>query len=437
MTRPCVGFEHSAIGDVTPRSSPMLSHKERSPVRLLHIVGESRFGGVAKIILPLSQVAQADGWQVDVLTTDSILQQAVRQHGLGLVNLDVIRREIRPLWDLGGLLRLRKFLRTESYDIVHTHTSKGGFVGRLAAWLAGVPVIVHTAHGFAFHEASPVAIRLFYSTLERIASRWCDRIVSVSEFHRNWAIRLGMCRPGKIMAIPNGIADVCRNQEVAPAELRRQLGAGRGDLLVLSIARLAEDKGLKYLIEAAAMLPHKGHRIQIVIAGEGPAREQLERLASHLSVTDRVSFVGFREDVGDLLAACDLVILPSLREGLSISLLEAMAAGKPIIATSIGSQREVASHAEMALLVRPADALSLSEGILRLASDRALMARLGANARAVYESSYAEKRMLQAYRQLYLDLLNAKCPVEAITALQGSNGFLAGPENDQRVHQDI
>ena len=393
-------------------SSLMLTHKETRPVRLLHIVGESRFGGVAKIILPLSQLAQADGWQVDILTTDPVFQQAVRQHGLGLVNLDVIRREIRPLWDLGGLLRLLQFLRSEPYHIVHTHTSKGGFVGRLASRLAGVPVIVHTAHGFAFHEGSPVSHRLLYSTLERIASHWCDRIVSVSEFHRKWAIELGMCRPRHIMAIPNGIADVARNQKVSPAELRRQLGTRCGDLLILSIARLAEDKGLKYLIEAAAMLPHMGRRIQIVIAGEGPARDRLTQLASHLCVTDQVSFAGFREDVGDLLAACDIVILPTLREGLSLSLLEAMAAGKPIITTSIGSQREVSSHAEMALLVRPGDPLSLSESILRLAGDQALMARLGRNARAVYESCYTETKMLQSYRQLYFDLLGANHPVE-------------------------
>ncbi len=108
---------------------------------------------------------------------------------------------------------------------MHTHTSKGGFVGRLAARLAGVPVILHTAHGFAFHEGSPVSIRLFYSTLERIASGWCDRIVSVSEFHRRWAIELGMCSPRQIIAIPNGIPEVGRNREVGLAELRRQLGA--------------------------------------------------------------------------------------------------------------------------------------------------------------------------------------------------------------------
>jgi glycosyltransferase involved in cell wall biosynthesis len=404
----------------------MLTHKESGHVRLLHITGGSRFGGVAKIILGIGRVVQADGWQVDILTTDSVFQHAVRDHGLGLVNMDVIRREIRPVWDLGGLVRLHNFLRREPYDIVHTHTSKAGFVGRLAARLAGVPVIVHTAHGFAFHEGSPVSSRLFYSALERMASRWCDRIVSVSEFHRRWAIELGMCTPRRIVAIPNGIASVRRNAEVELGELRRQLGVERGDLLILSVARLAPDKGLEYLIEAAAILQRTGRRIQVAIAGEGPTRDRLEQMAGNLGVRDRVVFLGFREDVGDLLAACDLVVLPSLREGLSMALLEAMAAGKPVIATSIGSQREMASHADIAWLVRPADTLALTEAILRLAEDRALRARLGSCARAVYENHYTENRMLRSYRQLYLDLLSAKFPMQKTEAGQGYNSSLAG-----------
>ena len=237
----------------------MLTHKkETSPMRLLHIVGESRFGGAARIILRLGQIAQAEGWQVDILTTDPLFQEAVRQHGLGLVNLDVIRREIRPVWDLGGLSRLHRFLRREPYQIIHTHTSKGGFVGRLAARMAGVPVIVHTAHGFAIHENSPLVSRLLYSTLERLASRWCDRIVSVSEFHRTWAIELGMCTPERIIAIPNGTAEAARTHRTGRAILRRQMGAEYGEFVVLSMARLAADKGLEYLLEAAARLPRNG-----------------------------------------------------------------------------------------------------------------------------------------------------------------------------------
>lgn len=386
--------------------------RKTNPMKLIHVIGDSRFGGAGRIILRLGQVAQAEGWQVDILTTDIVLQRAVKQHGLGLINLDVIRRKIRPLWDLAGLVRLWDFLRREHYTIVHTHTSKGGFVGRLAARLAGVPVIVHTAHGFAFHERTRSWVRLFYSTLERIASRWCDRIVSVSEFHRRWALELGICHPPKILAIPNGIAALA-SPEVIPADLRGELGVREDDLLILSMARLAPDKGLEFLIEAAALLLRSERHFRIAIAGDGEVRSRLEELAFNLGVSDRVSLLGFREDVSDLLAACDLVVLPSLREGLSIALLEAMAAGKPIVATDIGSHRELASQAEIAQLVPPADAPALCEAILQLTRNPVLMARLGAKAQVLFESQYTEDRMLNNYKQLYFDLLKEKCPAEA------------------------
>jgi glycosyltransferase involved in cell wall biosynthesis len=128
-----------------------------------------------------------------------------------------------------------------------------------------------------------------------------------------------------------------------------------------------------------------------------------------------VTFLGYREDVSDLLAASDLIVLPSLREGLSIALLEGMAAGKPIIATSIGSHRELASQAEIARIVPPADASALCNAILQLTTDPALMARLGTNARALFESHYTEDRMLNTYKQLYFDLLEEKCPAETRT----------------------
>ena len=194
----------------------------------------------------MGHVAQADGWQVDVLTTDPVFQQAVRQHGLGLVNLDVIRREIRPVWDLGGLVRLTRFLRRGTLpDRAHAHIQSGirGAARRAARGSAGDRAYrprIRVPRGQV-----RFTYRRFYSTLERLASGWCDRIVSVSEFHRAWAIELGMCRPGQITAIPNGIADVGRNREVGLAELRREMGAGHGDLVILSMARLAADKGLE------------------------------------------------------------------------------------------------------------------------------------------------------------------------------------------------
>jgi glycosyltransferase involved in cell wall biosynthesis len=369
--------------------------------KMLHIVGDSRFGGAAWIILSLGRLAKAAGWQVDILATDPTLQHVLRREGLRVVDLDLVRRRIHPLWDAAGLIRLYRFLKREGYQVVHTHTSKAGFVGRLAARLAGVPAIVHTAHGFAFHEWSPVWVRWFYTSLERIAAHWCDRIVSVSHFHRDWAISLGICKAEQITAIPNGIIPPRPTPGVSPAGLRRRLGVPDGRPLVLSMARLAPDKGLNYLIEAAAMLPPAMQSVRVAIAGEGPDRPRLERLVRQLGVAHRVLFLGFREDAGDLLAACDIVALPSLREGLSIALLEAMAAGKPIVATCIGSHMELAAQAEIAVLVPPADAPALSGALQCLVSDAALRTRLGDNARTLFQKHYTEHRMVQAYRQLY------------------------------------
>jgi glycosyltransferase involved in cell wall biosynthesis len=386
----------------------MLTLRSAEPRRILHVVGDSRFGGAGRIILRLGEVAKAEGWEVDILTTDGIFQREVRQHGLGLVNLDVIRRPIRPLWDLAGLVRLCGFLRRERYAIVHTHTSKAGFVGRLAARLAGIPAIIHTVHGFAFHEASPFSVRLLYTALERTASRWCDRIVSVSEFHRLWALELRICDTSKIVAIPNGIAALPK-PELAPGVLRRVLGIREQEFLILSMSRLARDKGLEHLIDAAAILTRYETCFKVVIAGDGPIRAQLEERVRDLGVADRVVFVGFREDIADLLAASDLIVLPSLREGLSIALLEAMAAGRAIVATSIGSHRELASQAKIAWLVPPSDPNALCASILEAGRNPEQMLRYGTNARALFESHYTEDRMLSSYQQLYSELLEQKC----------------------------
>jgi glycosyltransferase involved in cell wall biosynthesis/ribosomal protein S18 acetylase RimI-like enzyme len=408
----------------------MIAQPGTNKMKVLHIVGDSRFGGIARIILGLGRIAHADGWQVDVLTTDPEVQNALRRQSLGIVNLDVIRRRIRPLWDLAGLFRLQSFLRRSDYGIVHTHTSKGGFIGRLAAWLAGVPVVVHTVHGFAFHEQSPALARFIYAGMERLASRWCHRIVSVSEFHERWAVELNICSPLQIQAIPNGITPPWRNDRCEVTCLRRELGAGEGDLLILSPTRLAPDKGLAYLVEAAAILARGGRGYRVVIAGEGPVRAQLERLARARGVSDTVTFLGFRQDVGDLLAASDLVVLPSLREGLSISLLEAMAAGKPIIASSIGSHRELAAQAEMARLVPPGDPAALAEAIQQFAGDPALMAHLAASARSLFEARYTEDRMLTAYRQMYLSLLERELPVRPTPITRGSSVVRSATPSD-------
>jgi ribosomal protein S18 acetylase RimI-like enzyme len=286
----------------------------------------------------------------------------------------------------------------------------------------------------------------FYSLLERVAAHFCDRIITVSDFHRRWAIELGICGPNRIAAIPNGVTAV---RASTPAQtVRVQLGIPPDELMIFTNARLAEDKGLEYLIQAAADLCRRRMQFRILIAGDGPIRESLEGLAAESEVAHVVSFLGFRQDIGDLLNACDIAVFPSLREGLSIALLEAMSVGKPIVATRIGSVLDLASHAEMAELVPPANADALADALHKVGTNRVWQATLGRAARELHETRYTEERMLNAYRDLYVGLLQsnlpaagASLPIRATTAKAGGRPYVVRPATPGdlpeivRVHQ--
>ena len=388
-------------------------------MKVLHIVGDSKFGGGAVVIMQLARLAADLGWETQVLTTDPIFQSELRRAGIGIVDLDVIRREIRPTRDLAGLWRLVGFLRQNRYTIVHTHTSKAGIVGRLAARLAGVPVVVHTAHGFAFHERSPRSVVRACALAERIAGIWCDRIITVSRFHRSWAIELGIAKTPKVIAIPNGIPPERVRPDRDRLAIRSLLGVAPDELVILSAGRLAPQKGLEYLMEALPVLERQlPQPFSVWLAGEGPLEAKLRALAAVQARSGRVRFLGFREDIGNLLEGADLIVLPTLREGLSIALIEAMAAGKPVIATSIGSNCELTGNGAAGLLVPPEDPAALATAIRELAVHPERADQLGQEARRRYLSFYTLDQMLDRYKQEYLRLLSNLHPKSLGSALQ-------------------
>ncbi len=225
-----------------------------SPPRLLHIRGTAPLGGDALLIVELGRAARQAGFEVDVLATEPRFRELIREAGLGLVDLEVIRREIRPLWDARGLVRLTAFLSRSRYSIVHTHTSKPGMVGRLAATWTGAPAIIHTAHLFPFHEQTGRLATAAYVRAERLAARWCDRIVTVSEYHRDVGAPDGH-RSGPTRSWPSPTA--CRPSGHGRRDRGRRSGtswASEIGFLVLSTGRLAEQKGLEYLIRAAPLV---------------------------------------------------------------------------------------------------------------------------------------------------------------------------------------
>lgn len=373
---------------------------------ICHILGDSKYGGGSKVVIGLCGRIVVEGIDVHVLTTDARLADEIKRVGGSVVTLDCIRRPISPLWDLAGLIRLVRHLNAAHYDLVHTHTSKAGMIGRLACRLAGVPAVVHTVHGFAFHEKSRPMVVSILATLERIAATWCDRLVTVSRFHREWALQLGIASGDKIIAIPNGIEPVLGVSEEGKRATRERLNVCDGELLILSLGRLAKQKGFEDLLRAvpeilsAAIVP-----VKIRIAGEGQMKDDLQRMIDQLDIAETVELIGFAHDIDSLLGAADLVVQPSLWEGLSISLLEAMSVGKAIVTTTIESNVEVIGDSECAVLVPPGNPAALAVGILGLINDVEARNRMAALARKVFESAYTRNRMHDQYMALYRSLL--------------------------------
>jgi glycosyltransferase involved in cell wall biosynthesis len=380
-------------------------------MKICHVIGDSQFGGGSKIIASLAACATNKGWDVSVLTTNPAFAGVLKAAGIEVIDLDCIWRKINPYRDLQGLKKLTDFFRSNHFDMVHTHTSKAGFVGRRAAYKAGVRAIIHTVHGFSFHEHSGRLPLVIYSNLEKLAAGWCDRIVTVSNFHRDWALELGIGSPGKVLSIPNGIPDLVPGLDAKREEIRRGLGLASEEFVILSAGRLANQKGLEDLIDAAAILRDQGEfAFRVLLPGEGPLETVLVDKIRMLGLEDNVDLLGFRSDIAELLVGSDCVALASIREGLSIALLEAMSAEKPIVATNISSNLEAASSGTDAMIVPCSDPRALANAISRFASEPRLREDFSKLARKVYRERYTSERMLVSYMDLYRNVIKEKTP---------------------------
>lgn len=379
-----------------------------SGLRICHVVGDSAFGGGALVVLDVATAAARAGASVAVMTTNTELAAQVALRNLEVIELDCIRRSIRPISDLRGLLRLQRHFEDRHYDMVHTHTSKAGFVGRIAARRAGVPVVLHTIHGFAFHEASPAWLVRSVAALEKFAGRHGDAAVTVSEFHREWALRLGIGRPKDLVAIPNGIAPAVVLDASQRARLRRELGVEDHEALILSAGRLARGKGLELLPAVAARLSeYTTASFRFVLPGEGPLEGVLRECIQARGQQARFVLPGFRRDARDLIECADYVVLPSEREGLSIAMLEAMAAGKPIVASAIGSNLEATGNGRCAELRRYGDVDGFARALGSLMGDDVRAAALGKAAKLHFVENYGRDRMVSSYMRLYAQLAYA------------------------------
>jgi glycosyltransferase involved in cell wall biosynthesis len=376
--------------------------------RILYLVTRAERGGAQTHVLDLACSMRPD-FEVSVATgEEGFLTEACRERAIPVYVLPHLQREVRPITDARGFGEIWQLIRKLRPDLLHLHTFKAGFLARLAGRILGIPS-VYTIHAWLYGTA---AVSRFSSALsgpcERLAARWCERIITVSRAGARIVRGHRIGSPSKLVTIHNGLPDCSEQAQLSPTETP----------VITMVARFIEGKDHDLLLRAFARIP-KGPRLRLV--GDGPTRASVENLARELGIREQVDFLGNRDDVASLLATSDVFVLASRSEMLPISILEAMRAGLPVIASDVGGVGEAVTHNENGFLVPSGSVSALAQALIDLTTDYALRLRMGHAGRQRFTRQFLSSSMQERTRCIYRDVLLSL----------GRPGRLAPPANWQ------
>jgi glycosyltransferase involved in cell wall biosynthesis len=331
---------------------------------------------------------------------------AAREHQVRLIGLRHLVRNLKPFSDIIAFFSLLNIIWREKPHIVHTHTSKAGILGRWAAWFCRVPIIVHTPHGHVFWGYFNRWQTRMFILFERWTARITNAIVTLTPQEKEDHLRFRIAPEEKFAVIHSGVdLRTFRADLYQPSETKALLGIPPEMTVVGTVGRLTAVKGQEVLIRAASELIRQGEKIFLVLLGDGELRRDLEELRLRLDIAEYVRFLGWRPDVARIMAVCDIFCLPSRNEGMGKVLVEAMAMGKPIIASSIGGIPDIVRSGENGILVPVGDAAAWAEAIARLCRDPEKRRRMG-DAGMQMAPRYSSEEMIKKIDQLYGKLLN-------------------------------
>ncbi|MGA1796100.1 MAG: glycosyltransferase family 4 protein [bacterium] len=392
-----------------------------TPVTCVHIITRMDRGGSAENTLLTVRHLAGDRYHPVLITGPSTESQMsekertatedeirdLREHGIPVMVCPLLYRRISlwrdPLafiWLLAALMRLKP-------QIVHTHTSKAGILGRWAAFFNRVPVICHTPHGHVFYGYFGPLKRAFFIWLERLTSRITDRIICLTEGEMADHIAFGIAPEHAFLVCPSGvdIESFKKNGNTRIAKgVRRKLGIPKQGLVVGTVGRHVKVKGHEVLLAAFRRILEKRPDALLCLLGDGPLKEDLERIAREWEIMDRVRFIPWETDPRPVMSLYDIFVFPSLNEGMGRALVEAMAMAKPVIATRTGGIPDLVQEGVNGILVPPGDESSLADAMLTLAERPWRMQRMGEMSETLAER-FSLRVMMDRIERLYGSLL--------------------------------
>jgi glycosyltransferase involved in cell wall biosynthesis len=393
----------------------MPSSASSQPIRVLRVIARLNVGGPALHVAYLTEGLAGRGYDTTLVAGslargEESMAHVAESRDARIVTIPHLHREISPLEDARAIVRLAQLIREERPHILHTHTAKAGAVGRIAALLAGgarPPIIVHTFHGHVLRGYFNPLTTLGFRTLERWLAHVTTRLIAVSPEVRDDLVRLGVARREKFTVIRLGIelGERVGGDDELRRETRRQLGVGPDAFMVGWVGRMTAVKRTEDVVRAFRELLDREVDAYLCLVGDGPDRPRLERLAHELGIVRRCLFVGYQDDVAPYYEAIDALLLPSVNEGTPVSVIEALAAGRPAVATSVGGVPDIVRDGVDGYLVQVGDAAKLGQRLAELAADPARRDEMGRDGRERVVERYAVARLVDEIDALYRELL--------------------------------
>ncbi|MBK6880110.1 MAG: glycosyltransferase family 4 protein [Elusimicrobia bacterium] len=374
-------------------------------IKVVHIITRLELGGAQQNTLFTAEHLDPARFEVVLLAGQGgVLAAAPQGKPYRFVRVFGLVRSVRPWSDLLALWHLWVLLRRERPDIVHTHSSKAGILGRTAAAAARVPIVIHTFHGFGFHVEQLAGVRAFYVALERAMARLSTVLVTVSRANRDEALARGIGRPGQYRLIRSGV-DLSLYTSIAR---RRESPAGLGVLphekLIVTIGPFKPQKNLHDFLRAAAIVAGRAPEARFLIVGDGEGRSAIEARIETTDLTGKVVLAGWRRDIPAILARADVFCMTSLWEGLPRALVESMVAGLPCVVNAVDGCRDLIQDGVNGFLTPPKHPMATADRLLRLLADPGMAQRIGARARASVGDEFSIHTMVRQQEALYASL---------------------------------
>jgi glycosyltransferase involved in cell wall biosynthesis len=378
-------------------------------LRICHVITRMIIGGAQENTLLSVRGLMDKGHEVTLLTgpttgPEGCLLDTEDTDGMTIVEESSLIRPVSPIQDIRAYQRLHDFFRQQNFDVVHTHSSKAGILGRMAAWKARVPFVVHTVHGQAFHPYQSWLTNRFYIFAERFAAKRCHHICAVAQAMVDQCVTAKVAPPQKYSVVYSGM-DLSPYLDAPPdCELRKKLGIPENSLVIGKVARLFELKGHDYLLQAAPAIVAHHPDVRFLLVGDGNLRESLEHQVAELGLADNFVFAGLvpPSDIPRYMSIMDCLVHLSLREGLPRTVVQAFASGIPAVAFALDGTPEVVQHGTTGYLCSPGDVESVTQHLNQLLTNPVQRQSMGAKGRDLVVQRFDWRHMADMLEALYL-----------------------------------